>query len=707
MTVPMATPELPFAVDVATAIARLQSLYIREGQRGSGGWVNGWLPDLLVLSASGHGFIGEASHNVHGEPFVEVIALDDLSWDDATRAQVALERGSGMALQDPHTLAGRVLMGGEPVFADDLAGHGSSGGLPRAPSPLHNFMGVPLRHEEALVGVLGLANREGGFDATLLAVLEPLLATLGTILGALLAERERQRAEQVLRDNEQRFRATFERAGIGIAQVSLDGSLLEVNARLCEILGRPKEVLRRTLFQDITHPDDLPNNLQQLRALLDGHLQDFTIEKRYMQPDGSYVWAQVTTTMVRDDEGQRAHLVLVVEDVTERNRVRDEHVAAAAAERASLATSTFLSRMSHELRTPLNAVLGFSQLLRSEPADALSDEQRSRAVQIEHAGEHLLSMIDRVLDLSRLEAGDEILAREPVRLGPVIERALVQLAGEAEEAEVTLGYTPPPLALHVRADPARLYEVLVQLLSNAVKFNRRSGSVHVLCREEGDVVSISVSDTGPGLTPEQRVHLYEPFNRLGAEKTATEGAGMGLAIAHKLVTLMEGRIDVETQPGAGAIFSVVLPTAQARPARSGVATRMKPTALSVLYAEDNELNVELMRQVLQLRPGCVLRIARNGAEAIEIARSHTPDLLLLDMHLGDMSGFDVINALERDPVTARVPRIALSSDDQPEHMRAARTRGFFAYLTKPLNVATFLRCLDEQLAKRRPASGSA
>ncbi len=513
--------------------------------------------------------------------------------------------------------------------------------------------------------------------------------------------------EQARREREQRLRTTFERAGVGIAHVSLDGELLEVNARLAEILGRSKEVLRRTLFQDITHPDDLPNYLEQLRALLDGQRNEFRLDKRYLRPDGSIVSTQVTVTLVRDDQGRRAHLVLVIDDMTERNRARDDLIAAAAAERASVATNSFLSRMSHELRTPLNAVLGFAQLLRSEPGDALSDEQRHRAAQIEQAGAHLLTMIDRVLDLSRLNAGDATLVCEPVRVGPIIERTLVQLAADAEEAGVTLGYTPPPLALHAHADAARLQQVLLQLLSNAIKYNRRAGSVHVLCREERGDVGISVSDTGPGLTREQRTHLFEPFNRLGAERSVAKGAGMGLAIAHKVVTLMQGRIDVQTQPGAGAIFTVWLPSAQPRPQRSVAVPNAKPTPLSVLYAEDNELNVELMRQVLQLRPGCVLRIARNGAEAIAIARSDTPDLLLLDMHLGDMSGFDVVSELERDPVTARVPRIALSSDDQPEHMRAARTRGFFAYLTKPLDVATFLRCLDEQLASHRPVNGPA
>ena len=272
--------------------------------------------------------------------------------------------------------------------------------------------------------------------------------------------------------------------------------------------------------------------------------------------------------------------------------------------------------MSHELRTPLNAVLGFSQLLRSEPGHVLNEEQRDRAAQIEHAGQHLLAMIDRVLDLSGSKPGTRRLRASRCALGPIIERTLVQLAAEAEEAGVSLGYTPPPLALHARADATRLQQVLGQLLSNGIKFNRRAGSVHVLCREEGDMVRISVSDTGPGLTREQRAHLFEPFNRLGAEKTAIKGAGMGLAIAHKLVTLMEGRIDVETQPGAGAAFSVCCRRRSHARQRSGKRARLNPTPLSVLYAEDNELNVELMRQVLQLRPGCVLRVARNGAEAI-------------------------------------------------------------------------------------------
>jgi PAS domain S-box-containing protein len=701
----MATFNNPSDADVAALIARVQGLVIRDA--GSTGVLDAWLPELLKLVGCDYGFIGEVQHSARGAPFIDVLALADLAWDDATRERIARQRLDGLALREPDTLPGRVLGTGAVVIVEPAQQPDSASGLPHAPRTLRNFFGMPLRREGEMVGVLCLANRDTAFDVSLQHSLEALGVALGSIVAALRRERERWHDVLALRESEQRFRTSFELAGVGIGHVSLDGELLEVNARLCEILGRPKEVLRRTLMQDITHPDDLPGYLEQLRALLDGQRNELTLEKRYLRPDGSYVWTQVMATLMRDERGHRPHLLFVVEDITERMRLREQQIAAAADERASLATSSFLSRMSHELRTPLNAVLGFSQLLRTEPGGALSDEQRHRAAQIEQAGAHLLRMIDRVLDLSRLDAGNEALASEPVRLGPVIEAALMDLAADAEEAGVTLGYTPPPLALHARADPVRLQQVLAALLSNAIKFNRRAGSVHVLCTVEGDAVRISVSDTGPGLTAKQQAHLFEPFNRLGAERTLAKGTGMGLAIAHKLVTLMNGRIEVETQPGAGAIFSVWLPTSQARPARSGGEVRLNPTALSVLYAEDNELNVELMRQVLQLRPGCVLRVARNGAEAITSALSETPDLLLLDMHLGDMSGFDVVNALERDPVAARVPRIALSSDDQPEHRRAADTRGFFAYLTKPLNVVMFLRCLDEQLAARRTAGGSA
>ena len=267
--------------------------------------------------------------------------------------------------------------------------------------------------------------------------------------------------------------------------------------------------------------------------------------------------------------------------------------------------------------------------------------------------------------------------------------------------------------LHVQADPVRLRQVLVNLLSNAVKYNRSGGQVVVeTAGVDEHAVRIAVTDTGVGLTPAQQLHLFEPFNRLGAERSSIEGTGLGLAITLRLVELMDGRISVHSQPGSGSTFNVELRRAPAPPARPAAAGQALPDAAapasgsaphSVLYAEDNRLNIELVQQLLLLRSGCELRVAYTGREAIESARRQPPDLLLIDMHLGDMSGLEVLDALRDDEALEQVPRIALSADAQPQVVRAALERGFDEYLTKPVDVAELLRCLDRHLATRRPA----
>jgi CheY-like chemotaxis protein len=218
-----------------------------------------------------------------------------------------------------------------------------------------------------------------------------------------------------------------------------------------------------------------------------------------------------------------------------------------------------------------------------------------------------------------------------------------------------------------------------------------------------------VRDTGPGLSAEQRMRLYEPFNRLGAERSGIEGTGIGLVITRKLVELMGGLIDVDSEPGSGSCFTVRLPLTQPPSAVAALPGMAKDAgdgaSCKVLYAEDNEVNVELVRQVMGLRPQWQLVVARNGAEAIELARCERPNLLLLDMHLGDMSGFDVLQALEADPALAAMPRVALSADAMPEQIRAARLHGVSTYLTKPLDVMALLRCLDDHLAGALPGKG--
>jgi CheY-like chemotaxis protein len=356
--------------------------------------------------------------------------------------------------------------------------------------------------------------------------------------------------------------------------------------------------------------------------------------------------------------------------------------------------------MSHELRTPLNAVLGFAQLMQIDETQSMSDVQRARIGHIERAGAHLLAMINDVLDLSRIEAGTMPLSPEPLAAASALDDALALVASQAHNAGVKLAPPTASRELWLHADRLRLRQVLANLLSNAIKYNRRGGLVHARADRLGNEVAIAVSDTGIGLSPDQLAHLWEPFNRLGAERTTVEGTGIGLALSQRMVQMMNGRIEVQSQAGRGSCFTVYLPGAEAplstdRRAAAAPADARRSAQRTVLYAEDNPINVELVQQVFRLRPQLRLVVAESGAQALQLARASPPDLLLLDIHLGDMSGLDVRAELARGGIEP--PAVALSADVQPSRIREALDAGFVDYLAKPLDVAALVRCVDRVL----------
>jgi PAS domain S-box-containing protein len=503
------------------------------------------------------------------------------------------------------------------------------------------------------------------------------------------------------------YRAIFEAAGVGLAVVSLDGRFLEVNQRFADITGRPRDGLIGLHFQDITHPEDVAFDLAQIESTVGGQQDRYAMEKRYLRPDGTVVYALLNVVLQRDDENQPQQFISVIEDISERQRMQEALGSARAAEKASKAKTEFLSRMSHELRTPLNAMLGFAQLLRVDPRSPLSDAQRQKVDHIERAGAHLLAMMTDVLDLSRIEAGSLPMAIETLAVSRAMEEAVAMISNQAAAAQLHLTHTLPDAGLFVRADLVRLRQVLVNLLSNAIKYNRPGGRVMLEAMPVQGEVVISVTDTGHGITDVQQSHLFEPFNRLGAERTAVEGTGIGLVIVKRLLDLMDGRIEVSSAAGMGSSFRVRLPIARPpaidpkadRGPRSGFGglDEAGSCTLTVLYAEDNLVNVELVRQVMRMRPQWNLEVAHNGHQAITMAQAHPPDLLLLDMHLGDMSGLDVSDTLAQYPATAAIPRVALSADAMPDQISEARERGFVDYLTKPLDVARFLKLLDRAM----------
>lgn len=401
-------------------------------------------------------------------------------------------------------------------------------------------------------------------------------------------------------------------------------------------------------------------------------------------------------------DGEPAYLLGISEDITERRRADDALRAAKdEAERANRAKSEFLSRMSHELRTPLNSILGFAQLLE---LDELSGEQAEAVSHILKGGRHLLELINEVLDISRIEAGTIALSLEPVALDTMIEECLELVRPQAQARSIEL-INDDGRRRHVQADRQRLRQVMLNLLSNAVKFNHDGGTLTVACEHEDDFVRILVTDTGPGIRADRLDRLFTPFDRLDADASGVQGTGLGLALSLRLVEAMHGTIEVDTEPGLGSTFSFVLPVGQSEQVadRRRALGRALPSAAStvaatVLYIEDNLSNLRLVEQVLERRPAVHLVPAQQGSLGLELAAQHHPDLILLDVHLPDLAGDEVLARLKADPATADVPVVVVSADATSGQVKRFAALGADEYLTKPLDIAHLLDVLDRHLA---------
>ncbi len=380
-------------------------------------------------------------------------------------------------------------------------------------------------------------------------------------------------------------------------------------------------------------------------------------------------------------------------------KARDE------AERANRAKSDFLAAMSHDLRTPMNAILGFSQLLESDTADPLSDKHRGQVREIRRAGSHLLALINDVLDLSRVEAGKQPISLESVHVLALVEECLRLMQPVAREHGIHLPTEAPgPCECIVRADRVRLKQVLVNLLSNAIKYNRPRGSVAINCAPvDEDAIRISVSDSGPGLGPEQRERLFNAFDRLGADTGTIQGAGIGLVLSKRLMELMNGSIGVDSAPGQGSTFWIRLhraeipgsPEAPTAPAILDSASSQPEGAAprTALYIEDNPVNVLLMEAILEREPRWRLIHSPLPEAGLEMAKAHKPDLILLDIQLPGIDGYEVLRRLRATESTKAIPVIAVSASAMHGEVEKGLAAGFDGYLTKPLDVPHLLELL--------------
>ena len=539
------------------------------------------------------------------------------------------------------------------------------------------------------------------------------------------AEEELLQAKEALRQNEERLRAIFNQAAVGIAVASLEGRFLDMNAKFAHILGYTAAELSSLTFGELTHPDDRELTEVAVAELLSGKRSEYALEKRYIRKDGSIVWSLTTVTLLKDPHGSPQRFIGVIEDISSRKRAEEallektrnlellneerkallesERAARTAAERMSEMKDEFLATLSHELRTPLNAILGWSQVLRTGPKDeadyikGLETIERNARVQTQ--------LIEDLLDMSRITSGK--LRMDVQRLQPVtlVEAAVETVMPAANAKGIRLESILDPSAGPISGDPGRLQQVVWNLLSNAIKFTPRDGTVQIILERINSHIEIRVADTGIGIKPEFIPYLFERFRQGDASTTRKYGGlGLGLSIVKSLVELHGGTVSVASRgEGTGTTVTVSLPltavhsrpgdTERAHPSTPGPVVSSTPPApelagLKVLVVDDQADARELIERVLE-DCGADVVLAGSAAEALAALSAWRPDVLVTDIGMPDGDGYELLRRIralgaERG---GKIPAIALTAFARSEDRTRALRAGFVVHVSKPVDPA--------------------
>jgi PAS domain S-box-containing protein len=544
-----------------------------------------------------------------------------------------------------------------------------------------------------------------------------------TIIGYLLigtdnTARKQVEAEQALLDQRLRDQQFYTRSLIesnidALMTTDPRGIISDVNQQMEALTGCTRDELIGAPFKNyFTDPDRAEAGIT--RVLREGKVTNYELTAHAR--DGKQTVVSYNATTFHDRDRKLQGVFAAARDVTDRKQfelaLQENNIelegAKAAAEKANLAKSEFLSSMSHELRTPLNAVLGFAQLMAAGKPEP-SPSQKLSIDQILQAGWYLLRLINEILDLAMIESGKVTLSRESMSLADVLQDCQAMMEPQANKRGIQMMFPRFDNLFYVHADRTRVKQVLINLLSNAIKYNQAGGAVTVQCVPSSENrVRVSVKDTGVGLTQEQIAQLFQPFNRLGQEAGSEEGTGIGLVVTRQLVELMDGVIGVESSVGVGSVFWIELTASKApelifdKPAET-MSSEPVQVVLSatpqrtLLYVEDNPANLLLVEQLIALRSDLKLLTAINGHQGIQLARAYQPTLILMDINLPGVSGYGALNILREDPTTAHIPVMALSANAIPRDIQKGLEAGFFRYLTKPIKVNEFMDALDVAL----------
>jgi PAS domain S-box-containing protein len=535
-------------------------------------------------------------------------------------------------------------------------------------------------------------------------------------------EAEQKQLGQRLRDHQFYTRSLFEANIDALMTADPSGIITDVNKQMEALTGCTRDELIGAPFK--SYFSDQERAEESIKLVL-SKKKVTNYELTAHARDGKETVVSFNATTFYDRDRRLQGVFAAARDVTER-KVLDQVLleknvelerAKYEADKANLAKSEFLSSMSHELRSPLNAILGFAQLMETDTPPP-SPSQKESVAQILQAGWHLLKLINEILDLAKVESRQVPMSSEPVSLADIMLDCRNMVDPQAQKRGIELIIPEINTSLFVHADRTRLKQVLINLLSNAIKYNSKQGKVEVSCTESTPGrTRVSIKDSGAGLNPEQLAQLFQPFNRLGQEAGGEEGTGIGLVVAKRLVELMGGTIGVESTVGRGSTFwfdLVSIAEPHLSPETGNVAALPQEHAPrkagqhTLLYVEDNPANMKLVEQVIARHPDIRLLTAINGHGGIEIALASQPEVILMDINLPDISGFEALKILHADPSTAHIPVIAISANAMPLNIEKGIKAGFFRYITKPIKVDEFMEALDVALefAAKHPAKAT-
>ncbi|WP_348945536.1 ATP-binding protein [Chitinibacter sp. FCG-7] len=494
--------------------------------------------------------------------------------------------------------------------------------------------------------------------------------------------------------------ATLESTIDGILVTDLEGKVVNFNHRLTQIC--PWQLQGETSFH--------PLLAQLIDLLLEKQRFERWVERLYHDPyleeqqtfqlsDGRAFEINSGPQQYRDGPIGR---LFCFHDISALKATEAElRIARDQAQQANKAKSDFLAHMSHELRTPLNAILGFAQVIEADP----QNEHQVLGAYIHRAGQHLLELINEVLDLASIEAGKLALRLESTSVERCIHEVVELTQVLAKDKGITLSIDPVPTDCYVLADVRRLRQMLLNLISNAIKYNRPAGTVYVSVEQgEHEHWQIKVRDTGVGISAADQAQLFSAFSRVGKAQTLVEGTGIGLAFTQKLAQLMQGKIGLSSEPDVGSCFWIELPMSRAPDQGPALLPfTIDEHSRTILYIEDDLLSQKLMQNILaKQRPTYQLFLASSGEEGIALARHVDPDLILLDQQLPDATGAEIFKQLQQHSRTRSTPCIALSGNTMPEQISEALRSGFSAYLGKPIQISQALLTIDQLISSKRP-----